>query len=65
MDWEQYRNEDGTLDLLKMFDESSKNQTFNNYNAGYKYIRNVVALQPITNPEVAAVILINAIEKAQ
>lgn len=66
MDWEQYRNKDGSIDLMKAFNDVIINkQNLNNISDGFNYIQSVLYIQQIKSRQVAAVILTNATDKSQ
>lgn len=59
MDWELFRNSDGTLDLESVV-ISHNNQSNNWLNHALDYIRAVTKLSKISSRQVAALVVINA-----
>lgn len=62
MDWEEYRNSDGSIDLMRAFnDMACQNSNLTSAANGYKYVLDIITLQPISSRQLSAVILIDAI----
>jgi len=62
MDWDKYRDEFGTIDLLKAFaNKTNILEDHCNDSVGYKYIYDIINIQPIKSRQMAAAILVTAL----
>lgn len=61
-DLENYRNEDGTIDLLKAFEDKYKNQKIDKEDANkvFDFIVGITSIYPIKSRQAAALCLVQA-----
>jgi hypothetical protein len=66
MNWEQYRSGDGSLDLQSAFNDMTiTNSKLTSIADGFKYVYDIVNLQPIKSRQLAAVILVDALRMSK
>ena len=62
MDWDQYREVNGNIDLLRAFnDMTCENNKLTSIADGYRYIVDILAIHPISSRQLSAVILVDAL----
>lgn len=59
-DWEEYRNEDQTIDILKAYEQAYGIAGVNIGTMGTRYIQELQHMQQISSRQVASVIFVTA-----
>lgn len=61
MDWEQFRNKDGSLDILQALQDRHEAKPLPHLNRGYAIVSDIIAIYPIKSRQLAATIFVLAI----